>query len=409
LQTAPDTINPVAEATPPRLEQRRARFEDFEMIDRTRNALALLQSKWAANVVFLDTRYENPTALRLDYRDLDAGQLIIVIHGLPTADHDAYTPGAGDPRTASPNRSKYSRSHGSPSAPLIEEADAINEATGYAPALFTPLLRAAWRGREALALELIAAMIEESTAENAGRMTVLTEYAKAVLYNGLGRYEHAVGAAQRACARDDLGFFGWARLELVEAGARNDTRAVATDALRDLDERTRAGGTDWALGVRARSAALLSDGNAAEALYREAIERFDRGRIAVHLARAQLVYGEWLRRENRRVDAREQLRAAHDTFSGIAAEAFAERARRELVATAETARRRTDDARDILTPQEAQIARLARDGLSNPEIGAQLFISPRTVQYHLRKVFRKLDITSRNQLGRISPSRLSTA
>ena len=153
--------------------------------------------------------------------------------------------------------------------------------------------------------------------------------------------------------------------------------------------------------------ALLSDGPSAEALYREAIERLGRSRVAVHLGRAQLVYGEWLRRENRRVDARQQLRAAHDTFSRIGAEGFAERARRELSATGETARKRTLDTRDVLTAQEAQIAHLARDGFSNPEIGAQLFISPRTVQYHLGKVFAKLDVTSRNQLGRIPASRLS--
>jgi DNA-binding CsgD family transcriptional regulator len=153
----------------------------------------------------------------------------------------------------------------------------------------------------------------------------------------------------------------------------------------------------------------LTNGPSAEPLYEEAVERLSRGRLAPHLARAQLVYGEWLRRENRRVDAREQLRAAHDTFSRIGAEAFAERARRELVATGETARRRAVDTRDALTPQEAQIARLARDGLSNADIGAQLFISPRTVQYHLRKVFAKLDITSRNQLGRVPAGRLGRA
>jgi DNA-binding CsgD family transcriptional regulator len=257
-------------------------------------------------------------------------------------------------------------------------------------------------------LDLNAAMIEEAPAEDVGRASALTDYATAVLYNGLGRYRDAVVAAQRACAQEDLDLSSWARLELVEAGARSDARAVASDALRHLQERTRAG-TDWALGVWARSAALLSDGSAAETLYREAIERFDRGRVPVHLARAQLVFGEWLRREHRRVEAREQLRAAHETFSGIGAEAFAERGRRELLATGETARRRSDETRDFLTPQEAQIASLARDGFSNPEIGSQLFISPRTVQYHLRKVFRKLDISSRNQLGRIPASRLSAA
>ena len=347
------------------------------------------------------------TELRLDYKDLVAGKLIIVIHGLPTADHDAYATDAGGLRTASPSASKNGRS-GSPSAPLIEEAEAISEATGHAPALFTPLLLAAWRGQEALALELISATIEQAAAHDMKRATALTDYAKAVLYNGLGRYQDAAVAAQRACTREDLRLFSRARLELIEAGTRGDARAVATDALRDLEQRTRAG-TDWALGVWARSAALLSDRNAAETLYREAIERFDRGRVAVHLARAQLVYGEWLRRENRRLEAREQLRAAHETFSSTGAEAFAERARHELLATGETARRRTDETRDILTPQEAQIAGLARDGLSNPEIGAQLFISSRTVQYHLRKVFRKLDISSRNQLGRVPSGRLNPA
>jgi DNA-binding CsgD family transcriptional regulator len=354
------------------------------------------------------TGQENATELRLDYGDLVAGQLIIVIQGVPTSDHDRFTPGAPRLRLASAT-GKYVGGKGSPSSPLIEEAEAVNEATGYAPALFTRLLLAAWRGREALALDLIAATIEEAAVEDVRRATAVTDYVKAVLYNGLGRYEDAVVAAQCACTQEDLGLFSWAQFELVEAGARSDARALANDALRHLEQRTRAGGSDWELGVWARSAALLSDGNSADALYREAIDQFDRGRVAVHLARAQLVYGEWLRRENRRVDAREQLRAAYDTFSGIGAEAFAERSRRELLATGETARRRTDDTRDILTPQEAQIARLAQDGFSNPEIGAQLFISPRTVQYHLRKVFRKLDITSRNQLGRVSPSRLSTA
>jgi DNA-binding CsgD family transcriptional regulator len=347
------------------------------------------------------------TELRLDYNDLAAGKLIIVIDGLPSADNDAYATGAAGLRTAPANGSKYGRSE-SPSAPLIEEAEAISEATEYAPALFTPLLLAAWRGQEALALELISATIEQATAQEIGWATALTAYAKAVLYNGLGRYQAAALAAQRACTRADSGLFSRARLELIEAGTRCDARAVATEALRDLEQRARAG-TDWALGVWARSTALLSDRNAAETLYCEAIERFDRGRVAVHLPRAQLVYGEWLRRENRRLEAREQLRAAHETFSGIGAEAFAERARHELLATGATARRRTDDTRDMLTPQEAQIARLARDGLSNPEIGAKLFISSRTVQYHLRKVFRKLEISSRNQLGRIPSSRLNLA
>ena len=215
------------------------------------------------------------------------------------------------------------------------------------------------------------------------------------------------GRAARLRARRRRAF-GWSLVELIEAGVRSGATDASSAALDRLSERTQASGTDWALGIEAGSRALLSEGQDAEPLYREAVERLERSRGVVHLARARLLYGEWLRRENRRVDAREQLRAAHEMFSGIGAEGFAERARHELLATGETVRRRTDDARGVLTPQEAHIARLARDGLSNPEIGAQLFISPRTVQYHLRKVFLKLEITSRNQLSRVPASHLNT-
>jgi DNA-binding CsgD family transcriptional regulator len=294
-------------------------------------------------------------------------------------------------------------------AALIEEGQAISRATGSAPLAYTSLALLAWRGREVPALRAIDVALRDATARGEGRAIGLAHYATAVLYNGLGRYEDALAAAQRAAAHEDLGFFGWALIELIEAGARCGSRAAATDALSQLAERTRACATDWALGVLARSTALMSDGEAAEPLYREAIERLARTRIAVHLSRAQLVYGEWLRRQNRRVDARAQLHVAHDGLSRVGAEAFAERAYRELLATGESARRRTDDTRSTLTPQESQIARLARDGLSNPEIGAQLFISPRTVQYHLRKVFQKLEITSRNQLGRLPPSALGSS
>jgi DNA-binding CsgD family transcriptional regulator len=292
---------------------------------------------------------------------------------------------------------------------LAEEADAITEATGNAPARYSSLLLAAWRGVDADALEDMNWALENAIARGEGRAIGGYGYATAVLYNGLGRYEAALAGARSACEYDDLGIRGFALAELVEAGARSGAHEEAAAALRSLEERTGAAGTDWALGVQAWSAALLSDGKAAESRYREAIERLGRTRIAVHLARAHLVYGEWLRRENRRIDAREHLRTAYDMFSRTGAEAFAERARRELMATGETARRRTVDTRDALTPQEGQIARLARDGLSNPEIGAQLFISPRTVQYHLGKVFAKLEITSRNQLGRLPHSGLRTA
>jgi DNA-binding CsgD family transcriptional regulator len=234
------------------------------------------------------------------------------------------------------------------------------------------------------------------------------EWATALLHNGCGRYAEALAAARRGCEYDDVGLFAWALVELIEAGVRSGETDAACAALDRLSARTRASGTDWALGIEACSRALVSDAGEAEPLYGEAIERLGRSRGVVHLARARLLFGEWLRREGRRVDAREQLRTAHDMLTGIGAEGFAERARHELLATGETARSRSDDARDVLTPQEAHIARLARDGLSNPEIGAQLFISPRTVQYHLRKVFLKLDITSRNQLSRVPAGDLGT-
>ena len=225
-----------------------------------------------------------------------------------------------------------------------------------------------------------------------------------MLYNGLGGYQAALAAAQRACEHDDLGLFAWSLMDLVEAAARSREPELAGDALERLSERTQLSGTDWALGVEARSRALLSNGQTAEDFYLEATERLGRCRIRVHLARTKLLYGEWLRRENRRIDARERLGAAHEMLSAMGAEAFAERAARELLATGEKARKRTPDTRSQLTAQETQIAELAREGNSNPEIGAQLFISPRTVEYHLHKVFTKLEISSRNELQRVLPS-----
>jgi DNA-binding CsgD family transcriptional regulator len=292
---------------------------------------------------------------------------------------------------------------------LLEEASTITQATHSALLVQAKQMVAAYRGNEAEALELIEAGRRDATARGQGMALSMVECANALLLNGLGRYEEALAAAQRACAQDELSLYALALVELIEASVRSRRPQVAATGLERLGERTRASGTDWALGIEARSRALLTDGPAAEPLYEEAVERLARGRLAPHLARAQLVYGEWLRRKNRRVDAREQLRAAHEMFSGIGAEGFAERARHELAATGETVRRRTDDARGVLTPQEAHIARLAKDGLSNPEIGAQLFISPRTVQYHLHKVFLKLEITSRNQLGRLPATSLSSA
>ncbi|HEY1566932.1 MAG TPA: LuxR C-terminal-related transcriptional regulator [Solirubrobacteraceae bacterium] len=200
------------------------------------------------------------------------------------------------------------------------------------------------------------------------------------------------------------GLVGWSLVELVEAATRSGRPELAAAALPRLEERARAAGTDWALGDLARSRALMSEGEVADALYREAIERLARTRVRVELARTHLVYGEWLRREHRRVQAREQLRVAHDMLGAIGAEAFAERARRELLATGETVRKRTAERLDELTTQEAQVARLAAEGRTNPEIGAQLYISPRTVEYHLRKVFAKLGISSRKELRRALPN-----
>jgi DNA-binding CsgD family transcriptional regulator len=224
-------------------------------------------------------------------------------------------------------------------------------------------------------------------------------HATAVLYNGLGRYEEALVAAQQGAAHpEELGFSIWSLPELVEAAVRSGQGGPAADALQQLAESTQASGTDWALGIEARSRALLSEDEGAERLYLEAIERLSRTRLPMQVARARLLYGEWLRRQHRRVEARDQLRAAHEMFTAMGVEGFAERARCELVATGETVRRRTVQTALHLTAQEAHIAQLARERLTNPEIGARLFVSPRTVEWHLRKVFTKLGITSRRQL-----------
>ncbi|WP_435862919.1 helix-turn-helix transcriptional regulator [Streptomyces phaeochromogenes] len=281
---------------------------------------------------------------------------------------------------------------------LIDEADAITRATGNAPQGCTSLMLVAWRDDERQAMKLIDAGIRTATAKGEGRALGQAGYFTSVLYNGLARYDVALDHAQRACEYEDMGCFGWYLAESVEAGVRSGNRDAAVAALARLVETTDAAGTDWALGIQARSRALLSEGDSAEQLYREAIERLDRTRIRVELARAHLLYGEWLRRENRRIDARDQLRTAYEMFTGFGAGAFTERTSRELRATGETVAKRTTATPTALTAQEAQIARLARDGLTNPEIGAQLFISPHTVEWHLRKVFAKLGITSRKQL-----------
>jgi ATP/maltotriose-dependent transcriptional regulator MalT len=287
---------------------------------------------------------------------------------------------------------------------LMAEADSVAAATGSPMAPLAALSLLARQGREAEASALIAETIEQAAAGGQGLAATMAFWAAAVLYNGLGRYEEAASAAQQATANTFEPFVSmWALPELVEAAARAGEAELARDALERLAETTQPCGTDWALGIEARSRALLSDGAVADDLYREAIDRLRRTQLRPELARAQLLYGEWLRREGRRLDARQQLRTAHAMLDATGMEAFAERARIELLATGQTARKRTVETSEALTAQEAVIARLARDGLSNPEIGTRLFISARTVQYHLGKVFAKLAISSRGQLDRVLP------
>ncbi|WP_028060239.1 helix-turn-helix transcriptional regulator [Candidatus Solirubrobacter pratensis] len=286
---------------------------------------------------------------------------------------------------------------------LLDEADEIADATGMQPIGFGRVTLAGFRGEERDGLALIEAGVTAAIGRSEGVVLTFGEHARAVLHNGLGQHAAALAPAQSAGFRDELMLSAWALPELVEAASRSGRIELADAGVERLAERCRAAGTELALGIEARVRALVSGPASAEGLYREAIDRLGRCRFALDLARAHLLYGEWLRREQRRTDAREQLRTAHEMFASMEAAAFAERARRELMATGETVRVRTPDTRDQLTAQEAQIARLARDGLSNPEIATRLFISPRTVQYHLRKVFAKLGINSRTQLHRALP------
>jgi DNA-binding CsgD family transcriptional regulator len=286
---------------------------------------------------------------------------------------------------------------------LVQEAQAVREATRSNLVTYDAIGLAAWQGREDEMHRLIDTTMSETVVEGIG--TTVTNWARALLSNGLCRYEDALAAAREGAPfPQPLCAPNWGSIELIEAAVRCGATELATDALERLSETTGASGTDWALGVEARSRALLSDADAAERLYREAIDRLDRTRTRVDLARARLLYGEWLRREGRRVDARQQLRSAHNMFATIGMEAFAERARRELIATGGKVRKRSDETRGQLTPQEEQIARLARNVMSNPEIGAQLFISVRTVEWHLHNVFTKLGISSREQLRKALPA-----
>jgi DNA-binding CsgD family transcriptional regulator len=288
-------------------------------------------------------------------------------------------------------------------AVLIEEERVIAQAMGNPAVGYDEMLLAALRGQESRASELIGRMVQTAGAHGLGRMVHVATYAKATLYNGIGRYDAARDAAQAAFEhREHVGLGPFVVGELAEAASRIGHRALVEAALEWVSERARVTPTDWALGIEARVRALLGG---AEADYLESIERLGRTRLRMEAARSQLLYGEWLRRERRRADAREHLRTAHGMFAAMGAEGFAERARHELLATGETVRKRTDDTRDELTPQEEHIARLALAGRTNPEIGAELFLSPRTVEWHLKKVFMKLGISSRKGLSGALPER----
>jgi DNA-binding CsgD family transcriptional regulator len=289
-------------------------------------------------------------------------------------------------------------------ASLIEESDALAMATHGRINQYVPLPLAAFQGQEDEVKRLVRSSTKDFVDTGEGMGLTMAQWASAVLSNGLARYEDALDAATQAAEYPhELWFSNWVAVELIEAASRTGEIERAADALGRLSSTARAGASDWGLGVEARSRALLSHGESAERLYAEAIERLGRTPLRLDLARARLLYGEWLRRERRRSDAREQLRTAFEMFTAMGVEAFAGRAERELLATGERVRKRSVETRDELTAQEAQVARLARDGLSNAEIGERLFISQHTVAYHLRKVFSKLDIVSRNQLERVMP------
>jgi DNA-binding CsgD family transcriptional regulator len=295
-------------------------------------------------------------------------------------------------------------------AELVAETDAVTEATQTRIAPYGAMLLAALRGGETQARALIEATIADANAGGQGIGVQYAQWVAAILFNGLGRYEDALAAARQASEEaPELFLSAWALPELIEATSRSGNARLGAPALERLAEVANAAGTDWALGVEARSRALLCEGEAAEGSHREAIDRLSRTRLRPELARAHLLYGEWLRRQNRRVDARQQLRIAYDMLSAIGMDSFAERARHELLATGEKVRQRRDDTRDELTPQEAHVARLARDGRTNPEIGAELYISARTVEWHLRKVFTKLRISSRKELHDALPARTRDA
>jgi ATP/maltotriose-dependent transcriptional regulator MalT len=292
-------------------------------------------------------------------------------------------------------------------ASLVEEQHTVTEATGSQLAPYSAMCLAAMRGEPTAAEELIEVTHRDAVAKGEGISIAVAEWTRALLLNGQGRYDEAAAAARQALHHQEYpelrypGIANWAAAELIEAASRSGAADEARQAVDWITEMTSASGTPWARGVQARSRALLARGDAADAAFREAISSLEQTRVGSELARTHLLYGEWLRRERRRTDARDHLRTAHGMLEAMGMEAFAERARHELLATGETARRRSTPHTQELTAQEILVAQLARDGLSNPEIGSRLFISARTVQYHLRKVFAKLGISSRTQLDRV--------
>jgi DNA-binding CsgD family transcriptional regulator len=284
-------------------------------------------------------------------------------------------------------------------ASLVEESRSVHEAAGIAEAPYGALILTAWRGQASEGRELIEVAIGEASARGEGVGVAICEYSHAVLCNGLGQYDEALAAARGACADPrEMVAHNWGMTELIESAVRAGRTDLAAEALQRLTMKAQACRTDWALGIEARSRALLSTGDIAERGFREAVGHLSRARVHGELARAHLLYGEWLRQDGRRVDARRELTRAYEMFTAMGMDGFAERTRRELLATGTAVRQRAADAAEQLTEQEALIARLARDGMSNPEIGAQLFISARTVEWYLRKVYTKLGISSRRQL-----------
>jgi DNA-binding CsgD family transcriptional regulator len=286
-------------------------------------------------------------------------------------------------------------------AATVAETQSVHEATGIRSAPYGALILSAWRGRPQETTELVETTEGEAEARGEGIGVAICAYAKAVLSNGLGRYDDALRAAVAASEYREVVAENWGLSELIEPATRTGRIDLASEAQRRLASKAQASGTNWALGIDARSRALLSEDEEAERYFLEAIDRLGSTRVRAELGRTQLLYGEWLRRMNRRVHARAQLRTAYDDFTAMGMEAFAERARHELLATGEKVRQRTIETRDDLTPQERQIAELARDGLSNAEIGARLFLSRRTIEWHLRHVFAKLGIPSRRELASV--------